>query len=483
MIVSRSVSAQAAAKAGLMPLIRSEWRVIAVATAAAGVLAAGVWAVTPNRYVAEAVVALDTRKVQVITLESVMSRLPQDSPVVRTELDLIASRSMAERVVDRLGLAKADVDEQSEPWWRFWAPWALALRSSPPAVAQTPNAAAVDRLVSGLRVNNDGRSYTIFIYYASRDPIFAARVANAYAAAYLDHQIAVQTQATRKASDWLGGKVSELGVRLELSEEAVESFRRKAGLLETSGLTADAQRLSGINAELASARSQRAGAEARLAASRELASDGPQSASFTEALASPSIQSLRTREAELVRQIGEIETAGADMSADLPAQRTQLEAVRRQIDGEVALVVASLANEVQVARRKEKALEDETAKVEAAIARDSAARVELNRLQREAVANRNIYESFLNRYKQTIEQEGLAAAEATLLSNAEVPAQPASPKLLPMLAFGLAVGAGIGVLIARWRLAPRSEKEPGPVGDDDILPLQAMPWHAGARSR
>jgi len=340
--------------------------------------------------------------------------------------------------------------------------------------------------VSGLRVNNDGRSYTIFIYYGSRDPVFAARVANAYAASYLDHQIAVQTQATRTASEWLGGRVTELGARLEASEEAVEAYRRKAGLLEANGLTADTQRLAGINVELAAARSQRAGAEARLASARERAVQGLQNASFTEALSAPSIQTLRGKEAELSREIAEIEAAGASMSADLPAQRAQLAAVRKQIDDEVVLVLASLANEVEVARRKEKALEDETAKVEAMISRDSEARLELNKLQREAVANRNIYESFLNRYKQTIEQEGLATPEASLLSSAEVPLEPAGPKLLPMLAFGLAIGAALGALLARWRAARNVGQRAEPAEEDqfDLAAFQESPWRAGsARSR
>jgi uncharacterized protein involved in exopolysaccharide biosynthesis len=453
--------------------IKAHWPTFAATIAlgaAAGVL---VFAATPNRYVAEAVVALDARKVQVITLDSVVSRLPQDSPVLRTELDLIASRSMAEKVVDRLGLANAVIADNSESGWRWWG-------STPAADGdvrdvRSPRAKAVDSLVSRLRVNNDGRSYTIFIYFDAADPAFAARAVNAYAAVYLEHQISVQTQATQSASDWLGVKVAELGTRLEGSEEAVEDFRRKANLMEANGVTSEGQRLAGINVELAAARSQRAGAEARLSAARDLGPEGLHNASFTEALGSPSIQALRTRAAEIGRDIGEIEAAGASMSADLPAQRTQLLAVGKQIDSEIALVVASLANEVEVARRKEKALETETAKVEAVVAHESAGRVQLNKLEREAVANRTIYESFLNRYKQTIEQQGLASPDATLLSSAEVPTRPASPRLLPLLALGMAVGALAGAGVVKLRGGAHPDKADWSEQDD---PDAFSPWSA-----
>jgi uncharacterized protein involved in exopolysaccharide biosynthesis len=455
--------------------VKAHWRIFAATIALGAAAAALVFATTANRYVAEAVVALDARKVQVITLDSVVSRLPQDSPVLRTELDLIASRSMAEKVVDRLGLANAAASDDSKTGWRWWnsAPF---FSGNNRRDTRSARAKAVESLVSQLRVNNDGRSYTIFIYFDDADPVFAAKAVNAYAALYLEHQISVQTQATQSASEWLGLKVAELGARLETSEEAVEDFRRRENLLEANGITSEGQRLAGINVELAAARSQRAGAEARLSAARDLGANGLKNASFTEALGSPLIQALRTRASEISREIGEIEAAGASMSADLPAQRTQLLAVHKQIDGEIALVIASLANEVEVARRKERALEAETVKVEARVAHESAGRVQLNKLQREAVANRTIYESFLNRYKQTIEQQGLASPDAMLLSSAEVPTRPASPRLLPLLALGMTLGALAGAGIVKLRSGGRSiTADPSTRRDD---PDAFSPWSA-----
>ena len=60
--------------------------------------------ITPPRYAAEAGLALDVRKVEIVD-HQVVSSLPQESPALRTELDVIRSRSLAEQVVDRLGLA------------------------------------------------------------------------------------------------------------------------------------------------------------------------------------------------------------------------------------------------------------------------------------------------------------------------------------------------------------------------------------------
>ncbi|WP_024816293.1 exopolysaccharide transport family protein [Methylopila sp. 73B] len=420
--------------------------------------AVGAYATLPARYVAEAVVALDARKVQVLTVDAVVSRLPQENAVLRTELDLIASRSMATEVAKRLNLKSVPVSPSAPNWWDR-----LFGGAPEPFATEPASDPAVDRLMQGLRVNNDSRSFTIFISMQSPDPAFAARAANAYADAYLEHQIAVQTAATRRASAWLGEKLDDLRERLRESETAAQAFRRTKRLEETNGLTVDGQKLAALSAELAAARSQRAGAEARLEAVRLVVRDSPDAIAFSEALGSATVQSLRTRETELVRQVADIEQSGALKSGELPARRRQLVSVRAEIDAEIGRVVASLANEVEVARGKERALASEVAALERVAGEIGQNRVVLGQLEREAAANRSIYESFLNRYKQTIEQEGLATSDASLLSRAQPPQVPTTPKLLPLLALGLVTGcaAGVGCALLRERLdgAVRSTEE------------------------
>src|SRR5690349_9778405 len=143
------------------------------------------WAVAAGQsptYQASAVMVLDTRKIQVINLDSVVSRLPQDNAVLRSELDLISSRLLAERVVDRLNLM-ADpylrVPRESLPLWvrplrsvrsilSDWFPLGArtidAILPKPAAMRDAPTRAeAIDHVLSGLRVSNDGRSYTIVV--------------------------------------------------------------------------------------------------------------------------------------------------------------------------------------------------------------------------------------------------------------------------------------------------------------------------------
>lgn len=428
----------------------------------------------PKNYVAEAVVALDARKIQVLPTDEVVSRLPQESPVLRTELDVISSRSMAESVLHRLPAGVFDVDEGAahadRPWrWahdqfvealdRYGVPIPVTSGRQDAAGADPDRDATrelVDRLIAGLSVLNDGRSFTIFISYRATDPVLAAQIANAYAQAYIDQQIASQASGTRTASDWLGMKVDDLRARLERSEEKVQAFRQENGLIEVGGATPQVHRLNTLSAELSAARSARAAAEARLAVAIAAADEPNALQSFAEVLSSPVIQELRDRRSQTVGSMEEIRGAGALKSARLPALEGQLSALDAAIAEEIRRILDSLEHEVSIAGRKEQDLEAAVRGLENDLARDSLAMVELNRMQREVSANSAVYESFLSRYKQSIEQQGLALPEARVITWAEPPVRPASSRLPAMflgMVFGL--GAGVSLAFARDRLDRR----------------------------
>ncbi|MEK1886694.1 MAG: polysaccharide biosynthesis tyrosine autokinase [Phyllobacterium sp.] len=403
---------------------------------------------SPAQYKAEAILALNVRKLQALPTESVVSALPQESPVLRTELDIISSRSMAERVLARLDHEGFTPDGRQVPAEQQLSP--IANQSKP--VASTPfdedhNRSEIDKLLSNVSVMNDGRSYTIYINYRADNPEYSAAAANAFGEAYLDYQVDQQTSATRRVSDWLGGKLVSLRTTLEQSERAAADFREKSGLEKANGMTLQSQQVAALNAELANLRAKLAGTEARLSTAIE-AANNHNGVALSEILSSQAILPLRAEQSRIERSILEIKQSGATQSAQLPQLNSQLASLKAQIADEVEQIIDSLRNEINVIQRQQTAVEANLKEMQYGTSAANQALVHADQLDREAAANRAIYESYLTRYKQTIEQDGIASADARMISRAVPAMSKTSPQLQTWLAMGIMGGIFLGVIVA-----------------------------------
>src|SRR5215467_4170514 len=212
---------------------------------APAVLGAGIaWTVastTVPRFTATSALTLNVSKVQVVERE-VVSRLPLESSTIKSELDVIHSRSLNDEVVVKLGLASDPaIAREAHAWLSPWPYAARGLRNAlrryfPELLGEDPTntsgvvlplsrAQLTNWLVGNLGVSNDSRSLTIVVSFTSENPERAAQIANAVAQTYLDDQVLAKNRTTMMASDWLGGAVGKIRQQLEASEAAVDDFR------------------------------------------------------------------------------------------------------------------------------------------------------------------------------------------------------------------------------------------------------------------
>jgi uncharacterized protein involved in exopolysaccharide biosynthesis len=408
---------------------------------------------TTPRFAATAALTLNVGKVKIVDYE-VVSRLPLETSTLRSEIDVIRSRSLNEEVVVKLGLdSDPAVAREAHAWL---SPWPYAARTMrdlleryfPGIVGKGPASDAVpmvtrsqltDWLIGDLNISNDNRSLTIVVSFTSESPERAAQIANAVAQTYLEDQVLSKTRSTMKASDWLGERVTKIRQDLEKSEAAVDEFRRKSGLLQVKGGTIPAERLADLNAQLSNAHAERTRAELRLQTVRE---SGPE----TLPDASPMIQALRKDLTLINTQIAENQKYSTFYR--LNALDAQAAVVRKQMNQELNKILAGLAGEVQAARKKEAELTQSFQEMETQLGDAAHSGVRLMQLQREADANRSIYETFLARFKQAAEQESLAVPDARLISQAVPPEDPIYPNKLRFLLLGTVGGLAVGGALA-----------------------------------
>lgn len=420
------------------------------------------------RYTATASVMVDPRQNQTVDFQAVLSGLPADQATIESEIQVLQSRSLAERVVKRLRLY-----EDPEFNGRLRAPTfktrflkSLSLKNLLPADVQEilslnddapPDAvenilmreriALVDGLLSRLLISRVGRSRVIAITVLHTEPARASEIANTVADLYIVEQLEAKFEATRRAAKWLNDRLTGLRSQVNESESAVESYRKSSRLIEGKGTTIASQQMGELNSQLIVARGARAEATARLRQVSELLNEKNGAESAAEVLNSPLIQGLRGQEAEIQRRAAELSQEFGEKHPKMINIRAEIGDLKSKISAEVRKIVQGLRNEVEVAEAREQELTRGLEQLEARVASLNQREVQLRALEREAEANRALYETFLTRFKETQEQEDIQRPDARIISRAETPSSPTAPRkrLLIFVAFILSACAGVAL--------------------------------------
>ncbi|MCR5879513.1 GumC family protein [Phenylobacterium sp. J367] len=393
------------------------------------------------KYTATASVMLDPRKETITSQEAVLSGLPADSSTVDTEVEILKSRQLAGRVVRALKL-----DEDPEFNGALRKPEGLRAvtaglkglvsgatppRKLTPADLQRQQDSVIDAALAGIEVRRAGLTYVIRINYEAQSPGRAAEIANKWAELYLLEQLEAKFDATQQASNWLNGRLGELRAQVIADEAAVQQFKIANNLLSASGTSLTEQEISSYNMTLAQARAQVAEDEARLATARRQLAGGSSGDDVGEALSSPVIQSLRAQRAQVSGQVADLQGRYGDRHPEMLKAKRQLSDIDTQIEQEISRIISNLEARASVSRQRAGALAGSLGGAKGTLAANNRAMVRLNELQRTAEASKTLYESYLNRYKETSTQQGIEQSDARVVSKAKIPGGPSSPRVPP----------------------------------------------------
>lgn len=311
-------------------------------------------------------------------------------------------------------------------------------------------------LRAGVSVERVGRSAVIRIAYEASSPELANRITNAYAVAFVQDQLNADLEATRQATDWLQGRLAELGESQRQATLAVQLFRRESGLTRGEDEELSNQRLEALTDQLVLAQAETARVRALSNQLQAVIDAGPEAAANSVALLSNSgiddeeIAAIRTRYASVMRRIDEITAAfGADH-----AQIAVLEAERQALTDQIFVQLRGLneqyRDQLTIAERQENGLRENIEAEGRAAAEANQAQVELNALQQRSEALGILYNSFLSRYEESIQRQSFPIPGVRVITEPEQPRQPSGPRTLFVLAgsliFGMFLGIGAGAV-------------------------------------
>ncbi len=397
------------------------------------------------RYTATAQLLIGINAAKVVDIEEVMTGNFKGDAAVIGEMEVIKSRELAHKIIDHLHLeqypefnpkpqkpgllAQFSLKNLLPESWKE----AMGMVKIDSRTAEEKEEARLTRLtnifLSKLKVSQVKRSQVINVGFESEDPKLAAKIANEVADKYIVGQLQAKFDATKKATDWLNDQLVELKQKVESSERAVEQYRKTHELLEVSkevGLSQ--QQMSEVNSQLIIARAQRAEAEAKYQQVEAIAKSGRDIDSVAEVLNSSLISSLRQQESEVQRKYSEMLVEFGQRHPRMIQMQAELEDIQAKVRSEVKKVAAGLRNSMDVARAREGSLSSSLRQMESKTSGSNQAEVQLHALEREATANKALFETFLGRFKETASTQGIAQADARVISFAEIPLGASYPK-------------------------------------------------------
>ena len=363
-----------------------------------------------------------------------MDRGTVDPETVTSQVQLVLSRDLAREVIRELNLS--ELPEFNAALKEF-SPLSF-LRTI--GILKDPMSMTLEERVLAsyydrLQAFALDKSRVISIEFQSADPELAPKIANLIAEKYLTFQQVAKQDQARSASKWLSGELEKLRDKVSEAEGKVEAFRARSNLYFGSGtVTLSNQQLTDLNTQVSGARAQKADSEARARLIREAVASG-QPIESSDIANSELIRRLSEQRVTLRAQLAEQSSTLLPQHPRIREMRAQVNDLDQQIRSEGERLARSLENDAKVAGARLETLSGALDQLKRQSASTSDQDVQLRALEREAKAQRDLFESYLAKYREATARDSIAAApaDARIISRAVVSNIPFFPKKLPIV--------------------------------------------------
>jgi len=408
---------------------------------------------TTSVYTARAEVQLTREGSQVIDIPNVVESRSLGPSDVLSEIAVISSPRILERVAERLDLSRhAEFGPQPGGIESILTTVRRALRGGAngaqddDGAPQNPNQIAAGYLADRISVRQSGLSYILLIEATSEDPQRAAQIANAVAEEYLAQQVEDKLAATQRATSWLRGRVSDLVVQLEAAEGAVQE--RRIGLARSGGASPAiiSNQIGDLSSLLVTARINLADAQERMRQFDRLIADG-EFAAAAEIVQSPTLRSSGEQLQTLRRQIAAVggRVVDPDVARRLEESRVDVE---RSLAGVAADIARGLTAAVDIAAGKVRAIESAISELETELSAELGRTRDLRADERRLTTIQTVYQAFLTRLTETRERGSFQEPNARINAYASAPDAPSAPRRAQLVALSFILAGAVAAAVA-----------------------------------
>jgi capsular exopolysaccharide synthesis family protein len=414
-------------------------------------------------YEATTKLLIEAENPNVVSFKEVIDEQAAKIDYYQTQYNILQSRSLARRTIDKLRLWDHEEfgvsEEQGFSVVRsvgngFGSAAGLFRKTAPrydaPAPDETePQSRAIDRFLTRLKVSPVRNSRIVDVKFRSKDPQLAARVVNTLAKGYIEQNLEYKFLSSKEATDWLGEQLTAQRHQVETAEQRLQQYREANDAISLEDRqNIYVQKLAELNSAVTRAKTERLEKEALYNQLRAIQDDRQALDTFPAVLSNQFIQQQKAEVADLQQQLASLGEKLGDRHPDMIKVRSALETAETKLQAEIGKVVQSIRNQFLAAQAQENSLVGalEAQKQEALSMNRKG--IEYSVLQREVESSRQIYDSLLQRAKETGVSAELKTSNIRVVDAAENPRRPASPRRTLNLLLALLGGSMLGMGLA-----------------------------------
>jgi succinoglycan biosynthesis transport protein ExoP len=420
---------------------------------------------TIPRYDASVQILIDKESTNVVTFKQAIEQNQTTDDYYQTQYRMLQSRALARRTVESAKLwnhpalnpRPDDSFTVRKALTAAIAPVSRWLKGTPstapggpgvPSETQTQSA-VIDRFLAGLTVTPLRTSRLVNVKYRSTDPGFAAEAANAHARAFIEQNLEHKFLSSKEASDWLGARLAEQRTLVDQSEQALQRYREQNDAISLdAGQDIVVQKLGDLNTAVTRAKTDRIEKEGLFQQIQSIQAKQGGLDTFPAILSNTFIQQQKVELAGLQRQLAELSEKYGEKHPEIVKLRSTIQVAQSKFDGEVAKVVQSIRNQYLAAVRQEASLTEALNQQKTEALAMNRKGIEYSVLEREAASNRQIFESLMQRTKETGISGELRTNNIRIVDPAETPRGASNIVTRSNILMALLGSAGLGICLA-----------------------------------
>ncbi len=349
---------------------------------------------------------------------------------IATQVDIIQSRNVALKVVEKLGVVNSAVAR-------------IQFEKSTKGEGNISDWYA-DQFLQNLDVKPSRESSVIEISYQGADPKFSAMLANAFAEAYINTNLQLKIEPAKQTALWFDQEIKGLRQNVELSQEKLSAYQKEHGIASSDDrLDIETARLNELSNQLVMAQAQTYDSNSRHSQlKRGVESEAP------EVLANPLIQGLKSQLAQADAKLTDLSQHLGQNHPQYQAAQEEVNNLRRLIAAETAKTSSSVGQSARVSQQKEAEVRSSLAAQKEQVLKFKSQRDEMAVLLREAESAQRIYDNALQRFGQTNMESKSVQTDVSVLNPAVPPLKHSSPKIFINILLSIILGALLAVGIA-----------------------------------